>query len=442
MEQSHVLNLYVFSDIGAAPTTAAASYIDEYTDLADGEFAVCNDQNLVLDDTTVTTDARALHTGIKLVGRYGTQLIHSDLIRADELLSYRGIAYADDDLQVSYIGYTGTGNDIDVINDNVYNVHIRYYQQSRTGFGRQETLDIMYASDATATQMEVAFGLEEAIRKSANAQAETPIRTRIINSAALVGNDRLTSTLTVVKGSKYGTASANFATIGGVTVAAVGDLLRLGAAADVTGTGADEANAAVALGSTVYKIISFPSATVVELDRPYTGASAVLTASTSASVIPAASVGDFGIRIDAVAPTHVVGKRPFQRPAFTIGLTDCGTTEVTYYLASSLGHGNAEQIQDLEWFCHGQDGDRYRGDYMYQGYTSRVVAAHEYAQIALSWANNSRAEGINGHGYNPKQLILACDDLYIATEAADIVATVLDAFAATAGFAASGLNKT
>lgn len=424
MEQSHILNLLIAGSDSTAPVTAGAAYIDAYTDLDDGAFSVCNDQNMVLDATTVLTDARALQYGIRLVGRYDTQLVYSDLIKADDLISYNGLETVAAAEQMTYIGYTGAGNSISVISDNVYKLNISFYQLGRTGQGRRETIDLMYRSDATATQTEVAFGLMENLVPALKKQPEATIVAHLINSAALVANDRVDHNVTVVQGSKYIVSADDWSSAGAV-VAAVGDLIRLGSAATAT---AAEQDAAVALGSTVYRVISIPAADTIELDRAVTGISGTYTANTDVSIIPAANVGNYGIRLKGVAPTWKLGKRPWQKVMFTVGLQDFGSTTVTYTSAAVLGQGLENQIRDLEWFCQGESGERYRGDYMYTPYTSRVEAAGTYRQISLAWASKSHSESIGGPGHNPKQLIIALHSSADDNDANDIIIDVLNAF--------------
>jgi hypothetical protein len=323
------------------------------------------------------------------------------MIRAEDVISVTGKAVVAAAEQVTFIGYTGSANSISVINDNVYKLNLQFDTIGRTGRGNSWPVDVMYISDAAATQTSVAFGLLDNLRLSIAKQPEETATLRLINSAALVGDDRFTSTVTTVHGSKYLTFSANFAVIGADQTLAVGDLIRIGTAADIAG--------AVALGSTVYKVVTLVSATVVEIDRPFTGASGTNTGSQDTSIITAATVGNYGIRIDGVAPTWVLGKRPWSKVTFKVGLTDFGSTVVTYNTAASLGAGGVQSIQDLEWFCHGEQGDRYRSDYMYQGYTSQAGAATTFRQLCIMWAPGSRVEGIGGPGHNPKQLILAME---------------------------------
>lgn len=403
MEQSHILNL-MFALGTTAPVLTTGLYLEEAVDadILDGDTNVTNDQNMVVDATTVLTDPRVAQTGIKFIHRQGTKLIQSDMIKAEDVINVTGSLVVAAVEQVTYIGYTGSANSISVINDNVYKLNLQFDTLGRTGRGNSWSVDIMYKSDAAATQTSVAFGILANLVPSLKAQAEPTVTVRLINSAALVANDRFTSTVATVKGSKFLTFSANFVTTSGLTMA-VGDLIRIGSATD-------DADAAVALGSTVYKVVTLVSATVVELDRPFTGTTvAANTASTDTSLIPAANVGNYGIRITGVAPTWTLGKRPWSKVTFKVALTDFGSTVVTYTTAATLGRGGVQQIKDLEWFTNGEGGEKYRGDYMYQGYTSQASTATTFRQLCITWANDSRSESIGGPGHNPKQLILAME---------------------------------
>jgi len=424
MEQSHVMNLLIAGADATVPLTAAASYITSYASLDDGAFSVVNDQNMVLDAGTdahgVTTNDRACLYGIRLVGRYDTKLVYSDLIKVTDIITAVGSETAAAAEQVTYIGYTGSGNSISVINDNVYKLNIQFDTIGRTGRGNTSSLDIMYKSDAAATQTSVAFGLLGNLVPSLAKMTESPCVVRLINSAALVDNDRFTSWVAGVKGSKFLTFQTNMATTSGLTIA-VGDLIRIGNASD------DVTNP-VALGSTVYKVVTIVSGTVLEIDRPFTSASGTATASTDCSLIPIATAGNYGIRINGVAPTWIIGKRPWNKNIFKVGLLDFGSTVVTESTRASLGVGLENQIKDLEYFCNGGDGNKYRGDYMYTSYTSRVPASATYKQICLTWASKSRSESIGGPGNNPKQLIIALHITAVDNDANDIIIDVLEAF--------------
>lgn len=422
MEQSHVLNLLVHADVGAAtPTTAASAYINDLTDLVDGELAVVNDQNMVLSAATVLTDDRVAQTGIRIVGRYGSRIVYSDFIKAENIISVRPIVSANFAEQVTHLGYNGTSGAIQIINSNTYKLKVNFEQVGRTGQGMNDFVSAFVESDSSATGGEVVFEIEQLLRLAFNKQAERPIRMAVLNSAALVPNNEFDQDITVVQGSKFIVSAAGYTTVGGVITAAVGDFIRLGSAT--------ETDAAVALGSAVYKVVSISGSTM-ELDRPVTGVSGTYTASADVELIQAATAeaANWGIRFTAIAPTHEVGKRPYSKIAFTLGLEDFGTTTVSYTTAMSLGHGEEEAIADLEWFTYGQSGFRYRADYMMPNYTSRVVAGTDYHQLAIAYASDSRTESIGGPGHNPKQLIIAAADTYANTEAPDIVFEVLEAY--------------
>jgi hypothetical protein len=422
MEQSHVLNLLVHADVGAAtPTTAASAYINDLTDLVDGELAVVNDQNMVLSAATVLTDDRVAQTGIRIVGRYGSRIVYSDFIKAENIISVRPIVSANFAEQVTHLGYNGTSGAIQIINSNTYKLKVNFEQVGRTGQGMNDFVSAFVESDSSATGGEVVFEIEQLLRMAFNKQAERPIRMAVLNSAALVPNNEFDQDITVVQGSKFIVSAVGYTTVGGVITAAVGDFIRLGSAT--------ETDAAVALGSAVYKVVAI-NASVMELDRPVTGVSGTYTASADVELIQAATaeIANWGIRFTAIAPTHEVGKRPYSKIAFTLGLEDFGTTTVSYTTAMSLGNGEEEAIADLEWFTYGQSGFRYRADYMMPQYTSRVVSGTDYHQVAIAWASDSRTESIGGPGHNPKQLIIAAADTYANTEAPDIVFEVLEAY--------------
>ena len=437
MEQSHVLNLVIMSDTGAAETyTPGTTVIRSIADFADGEFAVCNDENLALSAancTPATYNYRVPLYGIKLVGRYGSRLVWTDMIRGQDIITYRERLTAAAAEQVTHIGYTGAGGGIQVINDNPYKIKIQFYEEGRTGQGLNDFVSAYYISDATATGTEIAFGLEELLRLAFDKHAERPVQIEILNSAAVVAGNAFDENITVVNGSKFITSAVDYE-YGGVDLA-VGDFIRIGTV-----------GAGTALTDAVYRVVALTSATVTELDRPVTDPSGLYaTATDDMVVIPAATITDagFGFQLTGIARTHIVGKRPYSKVRFTVGLENFGTTATTYTTAMSLGHGIDAEIMDLEYFTEGQHGYKYRGDYMYNpAYTTRVVADHTYDQLSITWAPGSRVEGIGGPGHNPKQLIVAADSLYIDGEAADTVFEVLEAYWNGFGFGlTSSLDK-
>ena len=415
-------------DDSTAPVTAGAAYINSYTDLDEGAASVCNDENMVLDATTVLTDDRVAETGIRIVGRLNNALVYSDFMKAEDIISYRGIAYAAAAEQITFIGYTGAASSIRVINDNLYKLRIRFTQIGRTGQGRQEMIDVAYKSAAAATATEVTFGFMTNLRGSLDAQPEDVITAGVRNSAAVTAGNLLDHNATVVQGSKFITVGTNLTYAATVGNTAVGDLYRLGTV-----------GAGTALTNNVYYIEELVSATVVRLDRPVTDASGTYaTATADIEVIPAASIANYGISLTGVAQAWVLGKRPWSKISFTVGLEDFGATEISYNTAASLGVGTENQLRDLEYFCQGQKGNTYRGDARsYVPYTSAVSAGDTFAQLCIAWASKSRAESIGGPGHNPKQLIIACHTSYDNTDANDIVIEVLDAWSTQA----SGLAK-
>jgi len=419
MEQSHVMNL-MFCTGASAVSLVSGNYITVYTQLVDGDIYTCNDQNMVVDATSVLTDDRVSKYGLRLVGRRGTKLVYSDLFKTEDVITYNAIATAAAAEQVTYIGYTGAANSISVVNDNTYKLNLTFYQLGRTGQGRLEKVDVSYHSDDSATQTSVAFGIVDVLSKTLAKQPEPTITVRLINSAALDANHLFEDEFAVVQGSKYITSDGDLTTDDTSHTAVAGDLVRLGTAADAVG--------AVALGSTVYKIISVIGTTILELDRPVTTATGAYTEGSHASLIPAATIGNYGIRLDGVAQTWILGKRPWQKIMFSVGLLDFGTTAITESTRASLGRGLINQMKDLEWFCEGESGNKYRGDHeSYIPYTSQATLA-AYDQIAITWASDSRTESIGDIGNNPKQLIIGIDPASHNGDVSDLMIEVLDAY--------------
>ena len=347
---------------------------------------MANDQNLILSAASVLTDPRVAVSGFKLLGRNDNNLISSDYIRLNDIISITPTDVLAAAEQVTHLGYNGTAGAIQIINDNIYKIKVDFHEEGRTGQGKQDFLTAFYTSDSAATGGEVVFAIEELLRLASNKQAERPVQFGILNSAALDANMTISDNVTVVNGSKFIVTAAAWTTTGGVVTPVAGDFLRVGSAT--------ETDAAVALGSIVYKVIAV-SGTVIELDRPVTGVSGIYTTDADVSCLQAATAeaASWGMRMTGIARTHTVGRRPYSKVRFTVGLENFGTTTVVYTTAMTLGHGNFRAIRDLEYFCHGNTGDRYRGDYMYLGYTTNVAAsASNFVQVSLVWAPGARTE--------------------------------------------------
>lgn len=422
MEQSHILNLLIAGSDSTVPVTAAAAYITSYASLDDGAFSVCNDQNMVLDATTVLTDDRVSQYGIRLVGRYDTKLVYSDLIKQEDIITAKGIETSAAAEQITYIGYNGSANSIAVVNDNVYKLNIQVESLNRTGRGNPFPIDLMYRSDAAATQTSVTFGIMGNLIPALAKQPESCMTAKVLNSAAVTAANgtKAGQETTVVQGSKFVTFETDLGYAAAGALVVVGDLLRIG------GIGAG-----TALTSSVYKVVALTSTTVVELDRPVLEASGTyddVGGTSDLEVIPAASIGNYGIKLTGVAPTWKLGKRPWNKYMFKVSLGDFGSTIVTESTRAALGKGLENQIKDLEWFVNGEDGSKYRGDYMYEAYTSRVEASGTYKQISITWASKSRSESIGGPGHNPKQLIIALHSTADNNDANDIIIDVLEAY--------------
>lgn len=425
MTQNDVMQLFIVKDGGAGtPTTSAGDIIKEATDtyLLDGEAAVCNAHNQVISAASCLTDDIVKESGIKIIQRTGSVLIHSDLIMQANILNYKGETGVAAVEQVSYIGYNSSANDIEINNSTLYVIRLLLKEQDTTGFGQQIILNAPYKSDASATQEEIGLGLALALSNVLRRQAVVPIKAELLNSNAVDTADAYDATATVVNGSR--TFSVGTSLAAGGVASVVGDYVRFSATRTVTGT---------ALTDGVYRIASISSLNVT-VDRPIEAASGVYTAALGvAEVILAAEAqaADFGIKLTGVARTFasLPPKNRYTKVSFDIGLDDgFGDTVTTYTTAMNLGKGTYEQVAELEYDLVGNDGDVYKGDFLYSQWKTDATSGATYSVLSLNYYGDHPTQGIGANPRRSKQLQVAFTQGFADTEASDIIIEVFDAY--------------
>ena len=414
--QNNVMTLLIGKDLGAvSPTTSAGSPILAASDtyLADGEMAVVNTHNIVLNAVTVLTDTVAVAKGIRVVQRSGTKLVYSDIIRKPaSITSFVGKTDVAATQQVSYVGYNGTSLAIDLLNSNNYEVNVNLQEGDATGFMGAPKINGTYKSDLTATQAEVAYGLHLGLAGSVRKSAEAPMRIeRVVKAASITDSENI---FTVLNGSKYVTVTTQAEWVGNIAMAA-GDVIRIG----TSGSGAVSTDPAY--------IVTSVSSLVLTLDVPFQGVSGAIPA-TDVAVVTTPS--DWGLKFTGLARGFTVGKQGHINNIvrFLIGLDNFGTTAVTYTTAASEGTGTYQQIAELEWFLQGNEGNDYRGDFMYSTARSDAAAAATYDTISIGFFSDDDA-GLAMLQRSPKQLILAFATGFSTTEPPDIVIETIEAFA-------------
>ncbi len=245
------------------------------------------------------------------------------------------------------IGYNGTSGEIEVINDNLYQVNIEFLNYGSLSPENRYLRQAHYQSPATGTtEMGVVDGL--ALSLARNFSREQVQRVKIFRYCSNAGTALATGAdnFTFTKGSKYFSATD---IDNAVTNAAlvVGDYLRIG----------------TAVTSTVYRITAINATTNIgTLDIPFQDAT-VTIADTGLERIPAAdqATAAFGLGITGVDQPFVVGKLRFEpvdwRP---ITLVDCGATPTTVLTVATNGTGDGRRVSELEWFAQGNFGEVYR----------------------------------------------------------------------------------
>ena len=297
--------------------------------------------------------------------------------------------------KVEYYGSNGTTGSFEALDENFYRLHINYKAGYATNnHGTDYAKHAIYESDASATQYEIASGLASSgysnfSREPKNSTGQAPIVFKCIcdnagvANAADAGSDA--TYFKFIQGSKYvtGTDSTGLAMLGSDEVEVtfgVGDFLRAG-----TATTDD-----------VYKIVAYTAGTgttpagtplIFELDQPFRGASTTLVM-TGTEYITAAlgAAANWGIVLTGQTQDFSVGKKADVIVDWTSTSENFGTTTYTVSAntAAVPGTNTQRQMQELEWFLQGNEGDFYHGmGFPYTGTPRAEVEAFTYETIDI-----------------------------------------------------------
>lgn len=429
MTQNDVMTLLIGKDVGSGtPTTAVNGTIASYADLVDGEMVAVNAHHKVLSATSVLTDDVVKEHGMKILLRNGTELLSSPLIKQENIVAVKSQVDVADAEQLSYIGYNGTSGEIEAVNSKLYVVRLSLKEFDVTGFGQETILNAPYKSDASATQLEVALGIVQALSRTLRRQAVQPIQAELVCNVAHAATAGVAGTTTYVKGSDLITISSalHYGATGGSSDIAVGDYVRLSDDTTTQGTLVTDG---------IYKVMELVSSTVMRVDRPIEeeSMSAVAVATQSCCILTAAKMAaaDLGIKLTGVARPFQVGKFPFSKVVFDIGLDSAssfGSTPITLNTAATLGQGNYEQIAELEWNLLGNDGNPYPGDFMWSAARALATSGKTYDQISITFYSDHSIGGVGATPRRLQQLLLAFETGFSTTEAPDIICDVLAAY--------------
>ena len=355
--------LIVAKDIARTATVGALA---SPTSVADGEVVVTDEGNVILDTTTVLSATR-----IKVVQGRGatTPLFETATLTLDEVYQYAAQAYEAPVQQVTYVGYDaviGVGS-FEVINNTSYQMTTTFLELTVPGLqGSYQPLSAWYNSDGSATQAKICNGLySPLIKQLARFPYPVILAERVNEETAARVAAGTAGTLSFTQGSKTVTISGGV--WAGSTIA--GAYLCLSAA--------DTAP--------IYKIAAIVSTTELVLDEPFQAADTT-AAFNVAQALPAASVGDFGIKMTGIEQPFVLDSRPVDKVQFFVGVSNAlgvqGNTPVVTEVQSTYGHGTYALVTTQQ-----ADSSRNAGDfYGYSIYPYRqpmltTVSGQDYSTL-------------------------------------------------------------
>jgi hypothetical protein len=275
--------------------------------------------------------------------------------------------------QLDYIGSNGTSGSIEVNNNTVYRATIELDKgRPNTNLGGVYVKDMVFESDANATQSEIALGLAASGFANMSREAEQSIRFAAINDEAGVPLGTGAGDVTFVAGSKVTQwGDVTDATINAAPV--VGDYLRAG----------------TAVTADTYKIVAIDTAAhTVTLDAPYRGSTATLL-NAAVELIPSASglAAEWGVSLAAQTLAWSNGQIEDAQVQFDVSLDadSFGATPLVNSVVSTPGTGTYRQVAELEWFANGNNGDIFRNE-VRNGFpfTGNAVAGETYDVIEIA----------------------------------------------------------
>lgn len=317
------------------PTTGLeGDVISSYSALKDGEVAVCNSQNIVLDGASGGGSlAFGNKNAFKLIGRVGTKLVHSDLVEKGTITSWRVTSQSAEVQQVDYVGSNGVTGALDVLEDNLFTIRLYIQESTIQGFMQQKIKEGFYKSASSTSQYAIALGLHKSLVANYSREPEQDLAFERVNDGARTAVPTSADDFVFTKGSKYFTAT-DIDDATGTAALAVGDLLVIG----------------TAVTSPVYRIETIDTVNDIgTLDMEFQGASQTI-ADTSLKVIVVAAIGNYGIKISGVNRGFTTGFRTSDPITFktTIDFGDGAAATVTNSVAAYPGIGTAQQVANLE----------------------------------------------------------------------------------------------
>lgn len=377
--------------------------ISVYGDLKDGEVAVCNHRNIVLDgvDAGASLDFAGLNA-FKLIGRVGSKLIHSDLVYKGTIKTWSVTGQSAEVQQVDYVGSNGTTGELDEIASNIYTIRLYIQGSTITDFMQQKIKEGFYKSNSAAasyTQEKVALGLYDSLIANFSREPEEEIRFGRINDGARLALGTGVGAVVFTKGSKTVTAGTD------VDDATTNAVLQVG----------EYISAGTAKTNALYKIVSIDTTNdLLIIDRPFREATVSGADTTVGRIIAATwAAGDFGIKLLGIDRSFSAGffKSAVVQWKTTIDFGDSQTTTVNETTGAYPGIGTAQQVASIEKEFQA-DGHVYRsfveaGVVDRKQVTEALIAAGELYDMCILEFGLVTETGLGAGVNSPKSIQIA-----------------------------------
>jgi len=333
-----VTQLFVAVD-GTNTAAIEGDTITTYSDLTDGEIVVCDHKNVVLTSSDNLVAADFPTQQFKIVGRAGTVLFESPLLRQGQIKSYSVGNQSAEVQQVDYIGSNGTTGALDAIASNIYTVRLYVQGATISDFMQQKIKEGFYKSNTAAAsylQETVATGLYDSLIANFSREPEEEIRFGRTNSGARLALGTGVGTVVFTKGSKTVTAGTDIDDATTNAVLQVGEYISAG----------------VGVTQSLYKIVSIDTtANTLIIDRAFNDATVSGADTTVGRILAATSAAaDSGVKLTGIDRGFKTGFFDSAVVAWKTNLDfgDNQTTTVIESVAPYPGVGTAQQVAKLE----------------------------------------------------------------------------------------------
>jgi hypothetical protein len=362
--KNNIKSVFIVPDLVDTPLVAGTKVIPG--SLGAGYVAVCDVSNFILNNTGV----QGVET-IKIIKDRGVNLpLQQVVLKLSDVKTYNGVIGQASTEQVSYIGYNGSSGSISVINSNFYEIKLEHVPNAFAYGKRPANYKYgTYQSDATATQAEIANGLQASLVQNfvPNRTIDWRVLSEIISNATSAAITGAVANFGVTRYSKTVTLD------GSVTNVVAGDFIRLGGTTTST---------------PVYKVASVNSPNTIVLEVAYQGTSGSIAVA-NVEVISAATAATaaFGIKITGIKQKYDVNRwRQYDKVRFNVFLINFGTTGSSTTAAYD-GIGVYEQAANDEYISWGDEGQIFVDQVPPQFREQDAVVGTQYNPAVLSWVN-------------------------------------------------------